>query len=100
MRLRSGAFALEDSMDAARAGRFDGGARFYRQTQSTSSQIAERVRAAAHWLQQNAEAGRQGNALGTREWVVTNTPYLIVYRLHDDTVEILRVWHTKQNWKK
>ncbi len=35
----------------------------------------------------------------TREWVVSQTPYLLVYRVRNDEVEILRVWHTKRDPK-
>ncbi|MGQ0801230.1 MAG: hypothetical protein ACT4NL_14125 [Pseudomarimonas sp.] len=31
------------------------------------------------------------NDLATREWRVQQTPYLVVYRLRGDTVEIIRI---------
>ena len=37
--------------------------------------------------------GRPGRVPGTRELVVSGTPYLIPYRVHGKTVEILRVFH-------
>ncbi len=61
--------------------------------------IAHRVWDAARNLQHNPEIGRTGHVTGTREWVVTQTPYLIVYRVAGDTLEILRMWHARQNWK-
>lgn len=39
------------------------------------------------------ESGRIGQVPGTRELVVTNLPYIVVYRVNGDTVEILRVMH-------
>ncbi len=35
---------------------------------------------------------------GTRELVVAGLPYLVVYRLSDQVVEVLRVLHHAQEW--
>ena len=43
--------------------------------------------------------GRQGYVQGAREWLVNGTPYLIVYRVKNDALEILRVWHGRRNWQ-
>ncbi len=32
------------------------------------------------------------------ELVITNLPFVVVYRLSDEAVEILRVFHTSQDW--
>lgn len=55
-------------------------------------------------IEQNAEAlpanpklYRPGRVRGTREAVVTEN-YLIVYRVMDKRVEILRVLHARQQW--
>ena len=42
-------------------------------------------------------SGREGIVMGTRELVVPGLPYLIVYRVTDREVQILRVFHTKQD---
>ena len=44
--------------------------------------------------------GRPGNRLGTREFVLTPLPYIIVYRVMKRTVQILRIFHGRQNWKQ
>ncbi len=41
--------------------------------------------------------GRPGREEGTREFVVGRLPYIAVYRLKDDAIEILRIWHAAQN---
>lgn len=33
-----------------------------------------------------------------RMWSVPRTPYLIVYRVREETVEIVRLWHGRRNW--
>jgi toxin ParE1/3/4 len=40
----------------------------------------------------NPLAGRPGRAVGTRELVVTGTPYIVIYRVRD-IVEVLAVVH-------
>jgi len=40
----------------------------------------------------------QGRVPGTRELVVTGTPYIVAYRVRDETVEILRVFHAARKW--
>lgn len=42
--------------------------------------------------------GRPGRVSGTREWVVSGTPYLLVYRERGDALEVLHVWHEAQDW--
>jgi len=41
------------------------------------------------------EIGRPGHVAGTRERVVAHTPHLLIYRINDETIEILRIWHGK-----
>lgn len=61
--------------------------------------VAQRIADAAKNLIENPELGRPGHVPGTREWVVTRTPHLLVYRINGDTLEILRVWHGRQDWQ-
>ena len=42
--------------------------------------------------------GDQVCAFGTREWVVVRTPYVIVYQVTGGVLEILHVWHGRQDW--
>ena len=41
--------------------------------------------------------GRPGDLKGTREKTVKSLPYIIVYRVHDDELIILRIFHGAQN---
>jgi toxin ParE1/3/4 len=67
-----------------------------------SSPVADRqigrVLAAASILLQFPEIGRPGRRPGTRELVVSRTPYAAAYRLRGDMIEILRVLHARQRW--
>jgi len=71
-----------------------------RDNPAAAQAVAQRVWDAAKRLCDNPQIGRQGHVQGTREWPVTQTPYLIVYRVKDDALEILRVWHGRRDWQK
>jgi toxin ParE1/3/4 len=42
--------------------------------------------------------GRLGRVEGTRELVIANTPYILIYRVKLESVEILRVFHTSKRY--
>jgi toxin ParE1/3/4 len=42
--------------------------------------------------------GRNGRIGGTRELVLAPLPYIVVYRVTTDSVEIIRIYHSAQNW--
>jgi toxin ParE1/3/4 len=42
--------------------------------------------------------GRVGRIAGTRELVFAPLPYIAVYRVNDKVAEILRIYHSAQNW--
>ena len=60
--------------------------------------IAQYILDAADGLLEHPEMGRVGRVRGTRELVISQTPYLIVYRLRRKHIQILRVLHGRQLW--
>jgi len=44
--------------------------------------------------------GRPGRLRGTRELVVSGTPYIIAYRIRNSTVRILAVIHGARRWPR
>ena len=44
------------------------------------------------------EAGRTGRVKGTREVAVVAYPYVVVYRIKGDEVQVLTVRHTSRQW--
>ena len=56
------------------------------------------LRDSALLLGEQPNLGRPGRIPGTRELVVANLPYILPYRVRNDTVEILRVFHTVREW--
>lgn len=58
--------------------------------------VVERILAAVAEPSAHPSIGRPGRVAGTRELVVARTRYLVPYRIREDTVEILRVFHTSR----
>lgn len=56
-------------------------------------QIAAKILKAMELLATHPGIGRQGRVLHTRELVVVGTPYIIPYRVKNNVIEILRVFH-------
>ena len=65
-----------------------------------ASRVLKRIWDAVHMLADHPHAGRPGRVPGTRELVITDTPFIIPYRVVEDTVQILRVLHGKRKWPK
>jgi toxin ParE1/3/4 len=63
-----------------------------------AARIVERIATSVDRLATHPTLGRPGRVPGTRELVVSGTPYLIPYRVHGKTVEILRVFHGARKW--
>jgi toxin ParE1/3/4 len=43
-------------------------------------------------------SGRPGRKPGTRELVISQTPFVVVFRVKQQTIEILRLLHSSQQW--
>ena len=58
--------------------------------------VVARVLDAVAMLAAQPGLGRPGRVPGTREVLVPKTRYIVPYRVQDETVEILRVFHTSR----
>jgi toxin ParE1/3/4 len=65
---------------------------------AAARRVRQRIHEAVRNLARFPESGRTGEFVGTRELVVSGLPYMVVYRVCDDRVEILRLLHTSMNW--
>ena len=65
---------------------------------AAATAVVERIRAAVGKLGEAPAIGRSGRVPGTRELVVTRTPYIVAYRVRGDEVEIVTVLHGAQRW--
>lgn len=60
--------------------------------------IAIKIKVSCSGLDQFPKIGRNGMVKGTRELIIPNTPYICVYRLVKQRVEILRLLHSRMMW--
>lgn len=60
--------------------------------------MAERVREAVEFLQEQPNIGRPGRVPATRELVVSGTPFIVVYWVRGGAVQVLRVLHHAIRW--
>lgn len=49
-------------------------------------------------LLQHPQMGRPGRKQGTRELVISRTPFIVVYRIKGKRIELLRLLHGSQKW--
>jgi toxin ParE1/3/4 len=57
-----------------------------------------KIQVAAEQLAQFPLMGRVGRVEGTRELVIVNTPYFVVYSLKENKVDVLRVLHASRRY--
>jgi toxin ParE1/3/4 len=60
--------------------------------------VDNRIQEQAETLAQFPNSGRPGRIEGTRELVISRTPYIVAYRITENTVRILRVLHGARRW--
>jgi toxin ParE1/3/4 len=58
----------------------------------------DEIEAQVERLRTFPNSGRRGRLKGTRELVVPRTPFIVVYRVGQDRVELLRVLRGAQQW--
>jgi addiction module RelE/StbE family toxin len=63
-------------------------------------ETSESILAAVAHLRDFPQTGRVGRITGTREWVVSRAPYMIIYELEltDNHMLLLRILHTARLW--
>ena len=61
--------------------------------------MIERIEAAPLPLLQHPRLGPSIEGLGLRKWSVRRTPFVLLYRVLDDAVEIARVVHGMSDWR-
>lgn len=66
-----------------------------------AGRVVERIVEIAHVvLAASPHAGRPGRVAGTREFVITGTPYILVYVVGDKRLDILAVIHGARRWSE
>ena len=65
---------------------------------AASARTVQQILKAVNQLQRFPALGRAGRVPGTRELVVSRTPYIIPYRVRQGHIEVLRVFHAARRW--
>ncbi len=72
--------------------------RIRRDNFSTAGEVASILYEGCGGLREFPRRGRRGRIDGTRELVFFGPPYVVVYRIQDQIVEVLRIYHGAQDW--
>ena len=62
-----------------------------------ANRVVSRLWSAVNSLSKQPEMGRPGRVYGTRELIVSNTPFIVPYRVVESEIHILRVLHGARN---
>ncbi|AOD16390.1 type II toxin-antitoxin system RelE/ParE family toxin [Xanthomonas fragariae] len=65
---------------------------------TAATAMARQVLEATRTLAEQPGRGRAGRVAGTREWMVKQTPYVLVYRVRDDALQLLHVRLDARGW--
>jgi toxin ParE1/3/4 len=60
--------------------------------------VVNKIIDAIELLTEHPGIGRPGRIIGTRELVIIGTPYLIPYRIKNQQIEIIRIFHGAKIW--
>ena len=66
------------------------------ESSQAASQVVDLIVEQVNQLTAQPALGRSGRVVGTRELVVSNTHYLVPYRIKNNQVQVLRVFHTSR----
>lgn len=58
----------------------------------------EEIERQVNMLLEHPKMGRAGRVAGMREGVVSGTPFVVIYRLRAQHIEVIRVLHSSQLW--
>jgi len=69
-----------------------------RDNPTAAIKVGQRIVECVEGLAEFPHMGRLGRVAGTRELVVSGTPYIVAYRVAGEIVEIIRVLHGARQW--
>jgi len=69
-----------------------------RDNPEAAADVAESLYVGCANLKKFPHLGRKGRMAGTRELVFSGLPYIVVYRIQDQIVEVMRIYRGAQDW--
>lgn len=67
---------------------------------AVATEVVLKIIRAVSLLGKQPGIGRAGRVPGTKELVVSGLPYIVPYRVKNEVVQVLRVYHTSRKWPK
>lgn len=67
---------------------------------ATAQKVLTSIWESTQILKEHPHLGRPGRVPGTRELVISGTPFILPYRVVSEEIQILRVIHGARNWPK
>jgi toxin ParE1/3/4 len=65
---------------------------------AAAARTADQIWESSQMLAHHPMAGREGRVAGTRELVISGTPFLVAYRIEKSEVRVLAVLHAAREW--
>ncbi len=65
---------------------------------TTARRVALMIYRSVTLLEKFPHRGRKGRKTDTRELVIASMPYVVIYRVRDNMVEVVRILHGAQDW--
>lgn len=66
--------------------------------ENVAVQVAVRVVTSVQRLTTFPMSGRAGRVRGTRELVISNSPFIVAYSIENERIVILAIYHGAQKW--
>lgn len=60
--------------------------------------LVDRILSGIEVFERYPQFGRKGRVEGTRELVIAGTPFVVVYRVRQEQIEILSILHAARKW--
>jgi toxin ParE1/3/4 len=67
-------------------------------SQEVAAQITMHIASSVQQLASFPMSGRPGRVPGTRELVISNSPFVVAYRIDKEHIVILAIYHGAQQW--
>ena len=67
-------------------------------SEDVATRVAMRIINSVQQLASFLMSGRTGRVAGTRELVISGTPFIAAYAIEDDRIVVLALYHGAQKW--
>jgi toxin ParE1/3/4 len=65
---------------------------------AAAGKVVKKILRTIDILSEQPSMGRPGRVTHTRELIVSGTPYIVPYRVKNNVIEILRIFHCAMQW--